>query len=83
MEGDYSDERECRCCRTPVPNGQLACFEHWTMLPTALRSDIRREYIARRWRDFARKVTLADEFWRARGIWKPGVPKSRRETKQE
>lgn len=72
---DHSDERECRCCRKPVPNGVLACFEHWMMLPRQMREDIRREYKAKRWRDYTAHVRLADAFWQERGIWKPGIAK--------
>lgn len=75
-DDQYSDQRECRCCRKPVPNEQLACYAHWIMLPVPLRLEIKRTYKARKWREFAVEVGKADEFWKARGIWKPGVPKS-------
>jgi hypothetical protein len=74
-DDEDTPERECRCCRKPVPNGVLACFEHWTMLPRQIREDIRREYKAKSWREYAAHVRLADTFWRERGIWKAGVAK--------
>lgn len=67
--------RECRCCRKPIPAGMLACKPHWFMLPMWIRNEVNDAYkngVANKW--YVEAVTKADDFWKARGIWKPGVP---------
>ena len=58
------------------PADLLACFTHWTMLPTDLRASIRYHYRAKSWRTYAEQVRKADALWQAAGIWKPGVAKT-------
>lgn len=66
--------RECRCCRSPVPYGQLACRPHWKILPEPLRLAIISEYGKRHWKAYAVNVREADKIWQAAGIWKAGEP---------
>lgn len=69
------DARECRCCRTPLPNRRLACREHWFMLPQPLRLAIVSTYGKRAWRAYAENVRQADKLWQDAGLWRPGAPK--------
>lgn len=72
---------ECRCCRKPIDRSRLACPPHWAMLPKPLKDAIFATHRAREWRAYAANVTEADKIWQAEGIWKQGVPMSRRADK--
>ena len=72
---------ECRCCRKSIERSRLACPPHWAMLPRTLRDAILSTYRTREWRAYAMNVGEADRIWQEAGLWKPGVPMSRRADK--
>lgn len=66
--------RECRACRCIVPNGRLACSEHWRMLPKWLRDGIMMAYRSRAMRQYTSLIEDADLIWKDAGVWRPGIP---------
>jgi hypothetical protein len=55
----------------------LACKQHWFMLPMLIRQAVMTTYrggdgVATR--SYVRAVTQADDYWKSRGVWKPGIP---------
>lgn len=72
---------ECRCCRKPIHRSKLACPPHWAMLPKAIKDNILATYQERAWRSYAAAVGQADKVWQDAGLWRPGVPMSRRADK--
>lgn len=74
-------EGECRCCRRPIHRSRLACPPHWAMLPKPLKDAILSTYRAREWRAYSKNVGEADKLWQDAGLWRPGVPMSRRADK--
>lgn len=72
---------ECRCCRKPIDRSRLACPPHWAMLPKPLKDAIYQTYSRRDMRAYAANVSEADKIWQDAGLWKPGVPMSRRADK--
>lgn len=77
MEANMPERRECRCCRKPIPAGMLACKPHWFMLPNLIRQAVMAAYqggagIATR--AYVDAVTKADDYWKSKHVWKPGVP---------
>ncbi len=68
-----SDEcRECRCCRSPISVGMLACRNHWFMLPVPLRDAILLAYRGGDHGAYVANVREADRLWREAGVWRPG-----------
>ena len=57
---------ECRCCHEPIAHGNLACPQHWRMLPKPLRDAINATYQKRMWRAYVANVREADRFWEAK-----------------
>lgn len=72
---------ECRCCRKPIDRSRLACPPHWAMLPAAVKARIKDTYSRRAWLEYSAAVSVADGIWQHAGLWKPGVPMSRRADK--
>lgn len=73
-----TEPRECRCCRTPVPAGRLACHAHWFALPPMLRQRIMAAYrggVGVTTKEYVAAIASADEVWKHKGLWKPGTPK--------
>lgn len=71
--------RECRCCRKPIPDGMLACKPHWFMLPVLIRQAVMSAYkggAGVTTMGYVRAVTQADEYWKSKGVWKPGTPQA-------
>ena len=65
---------ECRACRCIVSSGQLACRDHWSMLPGWLKAGIQNAYRSKAWRQYTGLVEDADSIWKQAGVWRPGIP---------